>query len=88
MDANNPSYSSLDGILFNKSQTLLIHCPRKKSGKVSIPEGVSSIWEKAFYGCAGLTGMTIPDTVTRIDANAFNGCSGLTSVTPERRFCY
>ena len=41
---------------------------------------VTSIGERAFKGCDGLTGVTIPDSVTSIEYGAFYGCSGLTSV--------
>ena len=48
---------------------------------LTIPDGVISIGNYAFYGCSGLTSVTIPDSVTSIGASAFYGCSGLTSVT-------
>ena len=38
---------------------------------------VTSIGERAFYGCSGLTGITIPSSVTRLDWGAFYGCSDL-----------
>ena len=62
----------------------------KYKNKVIIPESfvyngveysVTSIGEKAFYECSGLTSITIPSSVTRIGNEAFFGCSGLTSVT-------
>ncbi len=49
--------------------------------KVTIPDGVASIGERAFSGCSGLTSVTIPEGVTRIGGGAFANCSGLTSVT-------
>ncbi len=53
---------------------------------VTIPETidgypVTSIGEKAFSGCTGLTSITIPDGVTSIGSSAFSGCTGLTSIT-------
>jgi len=46
---------------------------------VIIPNSVTSIGDRAFYGCSGLTGtLTIPNSVTSIGDYAFYGCSGLT----------
>ncbi|MGI5873790.1 MAG: leucine-rich repeat protein [Bacillota bacterium] len=81
VDPNNPSYSSLDGVLFNKTQTSLIRCPQNKEGKYKIPDGTIVIREDAFLDCTGLTSITIPDSVTSIGVYAFWGCTGLTSVT-------
>jgi hypothetical protein len=59
------------------------------SGSITIPArvtdsgttyDVTAIGDKAFYNCAGLTGITLPDSVTSIDDEAFEGCS-LTNIT-------
>ncbi|MDD6747194.1 MAG: leucine-rich repeat domain-containing protein [Paludibacteraceae bacterium] len=42
---------------------------------------VTSIGDRAFYYCRGLTSVTIPNSVTSIGEGAFYGCTGLTSVT-------
>ena len=55
-------------------------------GDISIPSTlggcrVTSIGNRAFYGCSGLTSVSIPDSVTYIGDYAFCGCSGLSLVT-------
>ena len=49
--------------------------------ELSIPEGVTSIGNYAFYNCNRLTNIVLPDSVTSIGDSAFCGCTGLTSVT-------
>ena len=48
---------------------------------ITIPEGVTSIGDMAFYDCERLTSITIPDSVTSIGEGAFGNCSELTSVS-------
>ena len=81
VNAANGAYSSVDGILYDKTQTTLVQCPGAKSGAFTIPGSVTNIGTGAFFGCSGLTSVTIPNSVTSIGAYAFSGCSGLTSVT-------
>ena len=60
------------------------------SGSIEIPSSIvikeveykiSSIGDKAFFECSGLTSITIPNSVTRIGDYTFYSCSGLTSIT-------
>jgi hypothetical protein len=81
VDQNNSAYSSIDGVLFNKDQTILIYCPPAKEGDYEIPNSVTSIGNYAFYYCNQLTSVKIPDSVTIIGDGAFHSCSGLTSLT-------
>jgi len=81
VNANNPSYASQDGILYNKAKTSIICVPQKISGSITIPNSVTSISESAFSGCSSLTSISIPDSVTWIGGLAFSGCSSLTSIS-------
>lgn len=80
VDANNTAYSSLDGVLFNKDQTVLIRIPEGRSGRYTIPDGVISIESQAFRNCASLTSVTIPASVTTIYGISFYECTSLTAL--------
>jgi hypothetical protein len=81
---SNVKYSSVDGILYDKTQTTLHTYPAGKPGvSFTIPGSVISIGDGAFYGCTSLVSVTIPGSVTGIGYVAFFGCSSLASVTFE-----
>ena len=82
VDENNTTYKSINGVLYTKDgKTLLIYPAGKPATSFTIPDGVTSIGERAFYACKSLTSVTIPDSVTSIGDEAFKGCTGLMSVT-------
>jgi hypothetical protein len=80
-NTNNAFYSSIDGVLFNKDRTTLVEWPEGKSQTYSIPNGVTTIGDSAFYCCKSLTNVSIPNTVTNIAHFAFSSCSRLLSIT-------
>jgi hypothetical protein len=81
VDTNNPVYSSLNGVLFDKSQTTLVRYPAGKVGtSYTIPASVTRIGAWAFDFSSGLTSVTIPSSVTSIGDDAFYYCSILASV--------
>ncbi len=82
VDANNQNYKSIDGVLFNKTGTLLIQYPLGKTATAyNIPAGVETISESAFQDNTKLESVVIPDSVTRIDEFAFFSASTLASIT-------
>ena len=77
--ANNPKYDSRDNcnaLIETATNTLIAGCK-----KTVIPNSVTNIGERAFFGCTGLTSIEIPQGVTSIGEWAFYHCAGLTSVT-------
>ena len=81
VDSINSTYSSVAGVLFDKSTNTLIQCPGGKTGSYIIPSTVTSIGDYAFDSCTGLTNVTIPNSVTNVGNGAFGSCYNLTSVT-------
>jgi hypothetical protein len=81
VDTQNPFYSSLNGVLFDKAHATLLEYPAGVSGSYAVPDSVTSISAGAFGNCAELTGITIPTGVTSIGEGAFADCTSLTSVT-------
>jgi|GEM_PF-2422317 len=70
---DNPDYCSIDGVLFNKAQTILILYPAGKADdSYSIPNSVTSIVEGAFSGCSSLTSLTcLAETPPQVDYTIF-----------------
>ena len=70
----------------NANGTVTIQAYKGTATHVDIPpmigkDIVTSISEKAFKDCTGLTSITIPNRVKSIGNSAFKGCSNLTSIT-------
>ena len=81
VDANNKKFSSVDGVLFNKDKTEIIHYPHGKTAKeYVIPDSVLKIGNNAFEYDSTLESIVIPQSVTEIGDNAFNG-TPLKSIT-------
>ena len=77
----------IDGIYYNlvtkAKQAEVTSNPNNYKGTIKIPGTVSynnvtysvtSIGERAFYYCSGLTSVTIPNSVTSIGTSAFYYC--------------
>ena len=79
--ADNPVYSSVNGVLFDKLKTTLIEFPGGLGPDYTVPNGVTSIAASAFHLCNGLTSVTIPGSVTNIGDDAFYYCFNLANIT-------
>jgi len=75
VSGSNGFYASVEGVLFNKSQTTLVACPGSKTNTYVIPKGVTTIGASAFEGCGSLVSVVVPSSVTKIEQVAFAFCS-------------
>lgn len=87
VDAENPYFSSVDGVLFNKNKTELKYYPISHGTAYTIPDTVTSIANSAFFNGSPesmIEEIIIPNTVTSIGVSAFGNCTNLETVSiPE-----
>jgi hypothetical protein len=83
VDNANTTYSSENGVLYNKNKTVLVEYPEGKTGAFTIPNSVTSINSYAFIDSYRLTSVSIPGSVTGIGEGTFAYCNNLTSVEVE-----
>lgn len=78
---SNLYFSTVNGVLFNKSKSELIKYPDdKKETEYTIPSEVRTIGKYAFNDCVWLENVLIPNGVTHICAYAFADCSRLKQI--------
>ena len=58
----------------------IVLCSRGKTGKYTLPEGITDIQMGAFEDCIGLAEIIAPDGLEYIWDRAFAGCTGLKRV--------
>lgn len=74
----NPEFSLIDGVLFDKTGTKLLVYPCGRPGDTyEVPEGTTEIGAFAFAGCQQLSKVTIPESVTAIESDSFWNCENL-----------
>ncbi len=80
VDEANTHFSSLDGVLFNETQDTLLIYPDGKGTSYSIPSGVTTVAEGAFFHATLLESVTISPSVTTLGSSVFGFCSSLDNV--------
>ncbi len=79
--AGNISYSSENGVLFNKDKTNLIIYPAGKADvSYTVPASVTSIGGTAFCACENLQSINMPTGLKIIEVLGFQGLTGLSSL--------
>ncbi len=77
---DNLYYSAENGILYDKTKTVLIKCPKSDITEMVIPETVVAVSGSAFTGCTALSTVKLGENVTSIGNNAFYGCNQLSEI--------
>ena len=81
VSSNNNNYSSINGILFDKEQSIILKYPEGiVNDTYCIPNTVNEIKDKAFHNCSSLQSIEIPDSVVKIGKGAFSGCTSIQSI--------
>lgn len=79
--ATNPAYSSSNGVLFDKAMDSLIQYPiALTNNSYTVPAGVGTISDDAFYGAPALASVVLPRSVASIGNDAFAYCVALNAV--------
>ena len=78
VDEQNSSYSSFEGMLFDKEQTTLLLVPRGSTPTgtkdINLPSTVTTIGKRALFGNNNKIAIKIPSSVTLIEDSAFVFC--------------
>lgn len=80
VDCDNNSYYSQNGVLYNKERTQIVCVPKKVTGVITIPNGITNINAYSFSDTL-ITSVEFPNSVTSISKGALEGCDNLTSIT-------
>ena len=78
--SNHSTLKTVDGVLYDSTGKYLLQYPPAKAGAYTIPNTVTTIYNRAFYDCTGITSLTIPSSVTTIGESAFCGCINLATL--------
>ena len=74
----NGCYKSVDGVLYSKDGTTLLEYPASKSQtSFTVPNGVRTIGEHAFFLNTFLQNIVFPEGLVEIEAYAFENCQAL-----------
>ena len=84
VDAGNPNYESLDGVLYTRDHTHLIAYPAAKNsgGAYTVSSGTTDIDDLAFLGAQNES-VTFPDTLRRVGDQSFEGTALTTLTLPD-----
>jgi hypothetical protein len=78
VDANNQTFKSVEGVLFNKAGTKLLEYAKDAiQPEYVVPDGVTYVGNYAFYNRKNMTYIEFPSTLTRLGNDVISMCSKL-----------
>ena len=81
VDANNQSYTSVDGVIFSKDKKQICFYPQAKEGtSYSIPSTVETVGDYCFANSVALESITMSNSVKTLEYAAFAECSKLKNI--------
>lgn len=94
VDTENPKFTAVDGVLFDKEMTELMIYPAKKADSTySVPSTVEIIGRSSFF-VSQIESVSISESVVEIGDSAFSGCKKLSelnipsSVESIGKYCF
>lgn len=79
VDKDNPVLAATDGMLYDKKSGVLIkYCVSRPDKEITVPYGVSEIYDDAFKEAKNLEKVVFPSTLKSIGYDAFEHCEKLT----------
>ncbi len=80
VSTENPNYTAIGGILFNKDKTSLLKCPQAKTGDFTVPSTVKTFGRFAFEECNSLNSISLPNGITSIGDYVFYNCYSIKNI--------
>ena len=80
VSSENSAYSSIDGNLYSKDQSIFYVFAAANTNPVKLPSALKTISDSAFYGATKLKSVTLNDGLETIGDSAFYNCQSLESI--------
>ena len=81
INENNKVYSCVDGIIFDKQKTSLLHYPiGREDVSYAVSDGITTIGDFAFCGCEYIERIELPASVTTVGMGSFSSCPELKKI--------
>jgi hypothetical protein len=81
LNEENEYFALQNGMLYSKDKTKIVLVPKANVGEeLTIPEGVTIIGNRAFYGVYHLKTLNLPDSLRTIEDSAFFACNNLETI--------